>query len=144
MKLIKSPAYAFINSGLHSDTFNLVISRKFASPAEAQETIPRLCERFNSAGLPAAWWTCEEHRNDYVPKILVANGFVESEFDISTPAELRGRSYGSAITHFILQYARNSGARHAALQASPDGLNIYKRMGFRELCTFRVHSNRST
>ena len=43
-----------------------------------------------------------------------------------------------------LRYARNSGARFAALQASPDGLNIYERMGFRALCTFRMHSNGST
>jgi len=63
-------------------------------------------------------------------------------FDISTRAEHRNRGYGSAITHFSLMFARRLGARFGALQAAPDGLNIYRRMGFREVCTFRVYSNK--
>ncbi len=41
-----------------------------------------------------------------------------------------------------LIYAKKLGVRFATLQAAPDGLNIYKRMGFKETCTFRIHSNK--
>ncbi|MET0401221.1 MAG: hypothetical protein ABW123_02410, partial [Cystobacter sp.] len=63
-------------------------------------------------------------------------------FDISTLAEARHRGYGSAITHFSLSAARALGARRGGLQAAPDGLNIYRRMGFHEVCSFRIYSNK--
>ncbi|WNG17047.1 GNAT family N-acetyltransferase [Cystobacter fuscus] len=63
-------------------------------------------------------------------------------FDISTLAEHRNRGYGSAITHFSLSFARSLGAKRGALQASADGVGIYRRMGFREVCTFRIYSNK--
>jgi ribosomal protein S18 acetylase RimI-like enzyme len=236
MKIEQTESYVLINSGYKTDTFNLVISKKFDSE-DAMLTIARVCEEFNAARLPAAWWTCEEVRDAYVSSTLEEYRFLEDEvdigmvanlddlpqgidyppnlkfrmanyfeeindfgkiiaslfeppddfilpfyrrvgeldnlenrplrlflgyvdnkpvctssifllrqtaslFDISTLQEFRNCGYGSAITHYTLSYAKKLGARFATLQAAPDGLNIYKRMGFKEACTFRIHSNK--
>jgi ribosomal protein S18 acetylase RimI-like enzyme len=236
MKVEQTESYVFINSGYKTDTFNLVISKKFDSE-DGRLTIAKVCEEFNAARLPAAWWTCEEVRDAYVSSTLEEQGFIEDEvdmgmvanlddlpqdiqyppnlkfrmansfeeinefgniiaslfeppddfvlpfyqrvgeldnlenrplrllmayvdnkpvctssifllrqtaslFDISTLQEYRNRGYGSAITHYTLSYAKKLGARFATLQAAPDGLNIYKRMGFKETCTFRIYSNK--
>jgi ribosomal protein S18 acetylase RimI-like enzyme len=234
MRVHRDERHAVISSGFKTDTFNLVISQRLG--AEAPAVIDRVCGEFNAAGLPAAWWTCDELREEAVAGLLQRHGFVEDEvdvgmvaelsqlppleypaglvlkqvetpeelvafgqviaslfeppdphvarfyeqvarlgrlaerplklflalldgravgtssiflsgegahiFDISTRAEHRNRGYGSAITHFSLLFARGLGARLGALQAAPDGLNIYRRMGFREVCTFRIYSNK--
>ncbi|MEP0777596.1 GNAT family N-acetyltransferase [Microcoleus sp. ZQ-A2] len=236
MKVEQTESYVLVNSGYKTDTFNLVISKKFDSE-DGRRIIAEVCEEFNSARLPAAWWTCEEFRDVYVSSTLEEHGFIEDEvdmgmvanlddlpqniqyppelkfriaksfegisefgkiiaslfeqpddfvmsfyqrvgelddlenrplklflgyvdnkpvctssifllrqtaslFDISTLQEFRSRGYGSAITHYTLSYAKKLGAHFATLQAAPDGLNIYKRMGFKEACTFRIHSNK--
>lgn len=63
-------------------------------------------------------------------------------YDISTRPEERNKGYGSAMFCFALEYAQQHSFKLAVLQASPDGLNIYKRFGFKELCGFNVWSNK--
>lgn len=61
-------------------------------------------------------------------------------FDIATHPEYRKKGYGSALFHAVLQRAKREGFRRALLQASPDGLNIYKRFGFEKVCDFNVYA----
>lgn len=63
-------------------------------------------------------------------------------YDIATRPEKRNLGYGSAMFHHALMEAKKKGLRKSILQASPDGLNIYKRFGFKEVCHFTVWSNR--
>lgn len=63
-------------------------------------------------------------------------------FDISTMPNKQKRGYGSAMFYTALKYAKATDCQHAVLQASPDGLNIYKRFGFKTICGFDVYSNR--
>lgn len=64
-------------------------------------------------------------------------------FDVSTASDQRRRGLASAAMHAALTLARErDGVRRAALQASPDGLGVYRRLGFGEVCRFHVHSNR--
>ncbi|WP_338157387.1 GNAT family N-acetyltransferase [Burkholderia glumae] len=66
-------------------------------------------------------------------------------FDVSTAQQWRRRGLGTVALQAVLREARERfGARRAALQASPDGLGVYRRLGFREVCAFQVHSNRGT
>ena len=65
-------------------------------------------------------------------------GKVAGIFDIATRPEHRGRGFGSAMFAAALHVAADAGARLAVLQASPDGLNIYQRAGFKPLGTFEV------
>jgi ribosomal protein S18 acetylase RimI-like enzyme len=87
MKVEQTESYVLINSGYKTDTFNLVISKKFDSN-DGRRTIAKVCEEFNSARLPAAWWTCEEFRGAYVSSTLEEHGFIEDEVDMGMVANL--------------------------------------------------------
>jgi ribosomal protein S18 acetylase RimI-like enzyme len=48
----------------------------------------------------------------------------------------RGRGIGSALMTYSLNLAQQQGFQHAVLQATEDGIGIYKKMGFKEVTTF--------
>lgn len=62
-------------------------------------------------------------------------------FDISTRPEHRCKGLGAALFHHALKQAVAQGYEVAVLQASPDGLGIYKTYGFQKLGDFNVWSN---
>jgi ribosomal protein S18 acetylase RimI-like enzyme len=66
---------------------------------------------------------------------LTVGGGVVGLYNISTRREYRGRGIGSALTARPLADARTAGHRTAILQAAPDGVRIYRRLGFREFGT---------
>ncbi|SRR5579884_1994162 len=76
--------------------------------------------------------------------LVVATGmlFVGSEtigiYDITTSVAYRRRGIGSAMFQHILEDARNCNRRSCVLQASPDGLGIYLRAGFRDVGNVHV------
>ncbi len=51
-------------------------------------------------------------------------------YNISTRPSHRRRGYGSVLTVFPLLEARAAGHHTAVLQASPDGVSVYRRVGF--------------
>ena len=63
-------------------------------------------------------------------------------YDVSTRPDMQKKGYGSAIFYSALKFARESGCKDIVLQASKDGLGIYKRFGFQEVCEFNVWSNK--
>lgn len=63
-------------------------------------------------------------------------------YDISTHPEMQKKGYGSAMFYTALKFALDSGFKEIVLQASEDGLGIYKRFGFKEICEFNVWSNK--
>jgi GNAT superfamily N-acetyltransferase len=60
-------------------------------------------------------------------------------YTVITIDAARRRGYGEAITRTALLAARDAGLAIATLQASDAGRRIYERIGFRELCRFRLH-----
>ncbi|MBK7869962.1 MAG: GNAT family N-acetyltransferase [Saprospiraceae bacterium] len=62
-------------------------------------------------------------------------------YDIATLEAARGKGFGSLMFQFLLQFAKEKGATNAVLQASPDGLGIYKRAGFQEAGIVKVFEN---
>ena len=62
-------------------------------------------------------------------------------FDVATANEARGRGIGTAMTIYCMHAARRLGYRAAVLQASPDGLGIYRKSGFHELATWKTYGN---
>ncbi|MQA52793.1 GNAT family N-acetyltransferase [Pseudomonas piscis] len=59
--------------------------------------------------------------------------------DIGTLQECQGRGYATALIHSVLAIAKRDGAGICVLEASLDGLSIYRKVGFRRLfdyCTF--------
>ncbi len=63
-------------------------------------------------------------------------------YDVVTRSDKRRLGYGSAIFYQTLLEAQARNYSKAVLQASPDGLNLYKSFGFVELCQFNVWSNK--
>ena len=58
--------------------------------------------------------------------------------EYATVRAARGRGYGAALSVAALTGAREAGAHGAVLHASPDGLGIYERLGFRTVAA--VHT----
>jgi ribosomal protein S18 acetylase RimI-like enzyme len=58
---------------------------------------------------------------------------------VATEASHRRRGLASRLLLAMMATARNNGMRSATLQASPDGLPVYDRLGFRRVATLRAY-----
>ena len=56
---------------------------------------------------------------------------------VATEADHRRRGLATALLGAVIATGRDRGMRSATLQASPDGLPVYRRMGFREVGLLR-------
>lgn len=70
---------------------------------------------------------------------LCVGGGVAGLYNIATLATQRGKGYGTAITRRPLLDAREEGLEDAVLQAAPDGVGIYRRLGFAEFGEVREY-----
>ena len=63
-------------------------------------------------------------------------------YHVSTCPDMLRKGYGSAMCYTVLKSALASGYKDIVLPASQDGLGIYKRLGFEEICELNVWSNK--
>lgn len=70
---------------------------------------------------------------------LLQGSGIAGIYDVATVPALRQRGIGSALTYAVLRAALAVGYRFATLQPSPQGINIYRQLGFRQICTFDVY-----
>jgi ribosomal protein S18 acetylase RimI-like enzyme len=66
---------------------------------------------------------------------LAVGGGVAGIYNVATREAFRHRGYASAMMSRGLEEARSAGLRTAVLQASPDGVGVYRRGGFAEFGT---------
>jgi ribosomal protein S18 acetylase RimI-like enzyme len=59
---------------------------------------------------------------------------------VATLNEFRYRGLGTAVTLAALQDLQSFGVKTVTLRAEPDGINLYKRVGFQEICNRVVAS----
>lgn len=71
--------------------------------------------------------------------MLYPDGGVAGIYNVTTLPEARRQGIGRVLTLAPLLDARTWGYRIGILQSTPMGLNIYRRLGFREYCTFYVY-----
>ena len=64
--------------------------------------------------------------------LSIHNGVARLD-DVGTCAALQGRGYASALIHHALDYARTQNVEACFLEASDEGISLYKRFGFTEL-----------
>jgi GNAT superfamily N-acetyltransferase len=58
---------------------------------------------------------------------------------VATLPNVRGRGIGRALTIAALEAGRSLGYRIGVLQASDDGLPVYRRIGFRTMFDYAVY-----
>ncbi|MEK4891111.1 GNAT family N-acetyltransferase [Bacillus sp. FSL M7-0996] len=73
---------------------------------------------------------------------LVCTKYSVGIYDIATKEEMRGQGFGSTMFNFLLQEAEQLKNTYCVLQASPDGINIYKKSGFQVVGQMTVFENR--
>jgi ribosomal protein S18 acetylase RimI-like enzyme len=61
-------------------------------------------------------------------------------FNVATPSEYRGRGYGAAVTSHAVREGFAAGADLAYLQSSAIGESVYRRLGFREVVSYVLHT----
>jgi GNAT superfamily N-acetyltransferase len=71
--------------------------------------------------------------------LLFLAGGVAGIYNVATLPAFRGQGIGSALTVAPLLDARARGYKIGVLQSSPMGLNLYKRLGFKEYCAFNAY-----
>jgi GNAT superfamily N-acetyltransferase len=71
--------------------------------------------------------------------VMVLNVGVAGIYAVSTLPEARGHGLGTALTVAPLRDARQAGYRVATLQASEMGYPIYRKLGFQEVCQFKMY-----
>jgi ribosomal protein S18 acetylase RimI-like enzyme len=89
-------------------------------------------------GVPTRWLGIVDGRAVATTRLHTTAG-VAGIYAVVTIEDARRHGYGEAMTRHVLHAARDAGLRIATLQASPAGRGIYERIGFRELCRFRLH-----
>lgn len=89
-------------------------------------------------GLPTRWIGRVGGRGVTTTRLHTAAG-VAGIYAVVSGVDDRRRGYGEAITRRVLHEARAGGLRIATLQASSAGRGVYERIGFRELCRYRLH-----
>jgi GNAT superfamily N-acetyltransferase len=57
-------------------------------------------------------------------------------YNLSTLAAHRGKGIGTALMSYSLNLAKRTGYKNAILQASEEGIGIYKRLGFSEVTNY--------
>ncbi|HLG64497.1 MAG TPA: GNAT family N-acetyltransferase [Ktedonosporobacter sp.] len=72
--------------------------------------------------------------------LLFLGGGVAGIYNVATLPEARRQGIGSALTVVPLLEARKQGYRIGTLQSTSMGLNLYRRLGFREYCLFSAYS----
>jgi GNAT superfamily N-acetyltransferase len=70
--------------------------------------------------------------------VFFGAGVAALEHVVTVP-QARGRGVGGAITLMAAREAHEQGYRVGVLTSSPMGFNIYRRIGFREYCTFSTY-----
>lgn len=75
-----------------------------------------------------------------VSGILVLEDNMAGIYYVATIPDERGKGYGTAMMEYLLNLAKQRGYFFAGLEASHEGLNLYKRLGFKEICVFEEYA----
>lgn len=117
MQLLDEPDVTVVRSHIPDDMFNYVLAAHF-TPENTSARIDQVIWLFKKQCLPFSWWIGPS----------------------DTPVLLqRGKGYGTAMMEHLLKGAKKKGYVLAGLEASHEGLSLYKRLGFKEICTFNEY-----
>jgi ribosomal protein S18 acetylase RimI-like enzyme len=81
---------------------------------------------------------CYERGRPVSGALLLLSHGIAGIYWVSTLSTARGKGYAEACTRWATNRGFERGARVVSLQASPMGHPIYRRMGFRDIATYRL------
>jgi ribosomal protein S18 acetylase RimI-like enzyme len=88
-------------------------------------------------GVPTRWLGRVDGRAVATARLHAGAG-VAGIYTVITVADARRRGYGEAMTRRAMLAGREAGLQISTLQASDAGRGVYERLGFREICRFRL------
>jgi ribosomal protein S18 acetylase RimI-like enzyme len=74
-----------------------------------------------------------------VASLYLAAG-VAGIYNVATLPAARRRGIGTHLTDATLRAARSAGYRVAVLQATPEAIGVYRRLGFRPYCRLQSYA----
>lgn len=109
-------------------------------PDSMQNMLLDLCARYGFVHVPSVGYYLGLLNGEPVAtSLLFMAGGVAGIYDVATLPEARGQGIGTALTVAPLLAARTRGYRFGVLQSTQMGLNVYRRLGFQEYCTFSFY-----
>jgi GNAT superfamily N-acetyltransferase len=113
----------------------------FDFPPETFEQFDRFTGTFSlQSDCPYRLFLAFRENQPVATSLLLLTEKAAGIYFVTTLADHRKKGIGSAVTAATLQYAKSSKMRFATLQASPDGLTVYQRLGFKEYCRVDIYS----
>jgi GNAT superfamily N-acetyltransferase len=86
---------------------------------------------------PLTWIDGPDGQNLMFPVHLttasVLDGDIAGVFDMDVWQPFRRRGFGTGLLHAVCAAAREAGARHAVLNATPEGKSLYAARGFTQI-----------
>lgn len=79
-----------------------------------------------------------------VTGIIVFGGNIAGIYYVATLPDQRGKGYGTAMMKHLLSRAKQKGYHLTGLEASSEGVSLYKRLGFKEICVFKEYGWRES
>jgi len=119
------------------DVGGLSVFGRVIAGADAPPDAPD--QRFYELAAEAGAASELHHRVGRLDGVLVATasihvaGTIAGIYDVTTRSSYRGRGIGAAMTRAAMHTARTLEIREIALQASAEGLGIYRRLGFADV-----------
>lgn len=106
-------------------------------PDSVQNILLDLCARYGFVRVPSvSYYLGLLDGEPVATSLLFMAGGVAGIYDVATLPDARGRGIGTALTVAPLLAARAKGYRSGILQSTQMGLNVYRRLGFQEYCSF--------
>jgi GNAT superfamily N-acetyltransferase len=117
-----------------------VIAELFGDSPEADQIrhYYQLISRTHLPNKPMHFYLGEYKGTIVTTGMLFLDGESAGIYDIATRPDWRGHGFGSHMFDYLLAEAHRQRAWQVVLQASTDGLGIYKRAGFVEVGTVQV------
>jgi ribosomal protein S18 acetylase RimI-like enzyme len=112
----------------------------FEMPERAREQYGAFVSSFDlGSQAPQKFFLAYFDDKPVATSLLFVHNNTAGIYYVSTLPAYRNKGLGSLITLAAMQIAKKSGFKNVILQASPLGVNVYKRAGFKEYCQAEIY-----